>query len=316
MTTTPGRISVIMPCFNTAKYLREAVDSVLGQTYTDVELVVVDDGSTDSSLEVLEEYRDRVIVLQQANKGPYPARNLGISRASGEFIAFLDSDDYWDPHCLAMLHQGLTEYNADLAYCGWQNVGEFARNASPFVPPKYEDGDMADEFLRSCPWPIHAALTRRSVIDAVGGFSERCFSAMDYDLWIRVFGHTSRIVRVPEVLAFYRWHGKQISSNAWRQSMDAYRVRLDFADRHPDHVKHIPSARLWELTHGSVLKAAYRAYWSRDLFTAQKLLRQAFYRRIFHIKDLRYILPSLLPLGLFRWLVSIQDKQSGTGAET
>ncbi len=316
MTTTAGRISVIMPCFNAEKYLREAMDSVLVQTYPDVELIVVDDGSTDGSMDVLKQYEDRILVLQQANKGPFPARNLGIQQASGEFIAFLDSDDYWDPRCLEKLHHALTQADADLSYSGWQNFGQFARNTQPFVPPKYEDGDMADEFLRSCPWPIHAALTRREVINAVGGFSERCYSAMDYDLWIRIYGHTSHIVRVPEVLAFYRWHGKQISTNAWRQTMNAYRVRLDFAAQHPQHTAHIAAPRLWELTHGSVLQDAYRAYWSRDLYTAHKLLRQAFSRRIFHAKDLRYILPSLLPLSVFRTLVQLMDKRSSAGAES
>ncbi len=162
---------------------------------------------------------------------------------------------------------------------------------------------MVAEFLRSCPWPIHAALIRRQVIDAVDGFSERCFSAMDYDIWIRILAHTKKMILVPEVMAFYRWHGRQISTNKWKQVMNALRVRKDFATHHPEQVAHLAPEKLWELTDGFLLRMAYRAYWDRDLTTAQKLLRRAFIQGIWKPKDLKYMLPSLLPAPLFRLLV-------------
>ena len=302
-----GRISVIMPCYNAGKYVNEAVDSVLNQTYPDVELIVVDDGSSDDSVEILQslaqKYEGRMTLLFQDHKGPYPARNLGLGHARGDLIAFLDADDYWRSDCLEQLHAALSLNKADLAYCGWQNFGNAAANTEPFIPPKYEDGDMVAEFLRSCPWPIHAALIRRQVIDAVDGFSERCFSAMDYDIWIRILAHTKKMILVPEVMAFYRWHGRQISTNKWKQVMNALRVRKDFATHHPEQVAHLAPEKLWELTDGFLLRMAYRAYWDRDLTTAQKLLRRAFIQGIWKPKDLKYMLPSLLPAPLFRLLV-------------
>lgn len=305
-------ISVIMPCYNVARFVSESVASVFGQTYPEVELIVIDDGSDDNTVEILRSLVDkhpgRMKLLSQDHQGPYPARNLGLRNAKGELIAFLDADDLWKEECVESLYIGLMEQNADLAYCGWQNLGVTTHSTKPFIPPKYEEGNMSEEFLRSCPWPIHAALTRRTVIDAVGGFSERYFSSMDYDLWLRILGHTLNMVRVPEVLALYRWHGNQISTDQYRQVMDAWQVRRDFVVDNPQRVAHLSTERLHALTDRFVLQMAYRAYWSRDVLTAQKLLRKAFRHRLWSLKDLKYVLPSLLPKPVFQYLVSTADR--------
>jgi len=306
-------ISVIMPCYNAAPFVAEAVNCVLGQSYGNAELIVVDDGSTDGSREILREwgqkYPDRMQVFSQDRRGPFPARNLGLRHAKGEFVAFLDADDYWAPNCLEKLHAELVAQGADLAYCGWQNVGEGGPGSEPFIPPEYEKEDAAKSFLKSCPWPIHAALTRRSVIDVVSGFSLRRFSAMDYDLWLRILGHTRALVRVPEVLAFYRWHGQgQISSRKWQQVMDAMEARRNFVKQHADLVAHLSRSELTELTQGQLRKEAYRAYWRRDLHNAQKLFRAALMSGAWRFADLRYLIPALLPGAVFRKLVQIADR--------
>src|SRR5215471_16919398 len=104
-------ISVVMPCYNGARYLAAAAGSALGQTYGNVELVLIDDGSTDAShgiqAELERAYGERVILLRTSHAGPYPARNAGLRRARGELIAFLDSDDWWEPTALATLHAAL-----------------------------------------------------------------------------------------------------------------------------------------------------------------------------------------------------------------
>jgi len=108
-----------MPCFNAAPYVNEAVSSVLGQTYGNVELVVVDDGSTDGSDTILirlaEAHPGRIRLLHSNRLGPYPARNLALRQTHGEFIAFLDADDWWLPETLEKLHAALVEDDADLA---------------------------------------------------------------------------------------------------------------------------------------------------------------------------------------------------------
>jgi glycosyltransferase involved in cell wall biosynthesis len=311
-------ISVIMACYNAASYVEEAVTSVLRQSYPHTEVIVVDDGSRDTSPDIVKRlmaaHPDRVRLKHLKHSGPYPARNLGLKHARGDYIAFLDADDWWREDCLEKLLLTLQENEADLAYCGWQNVGEHTLSPEPHIPPAYEREDPAAAFLKGCPWPIHAALIRRSVLNAVEGFSERHFSSMDYDLWLRILGHTSNIVRVPEVLAYYRWHGDgQISASKWKQVLDAVQVRRDFVTHYPDMVKHLSSETLYQLVDGQLLSEAYRTYWSRDLVNAQKLFRAAFARRAWRAKDLKYLLPALLPSRLFQGIVGLASTSRGTG---
>lgn len=305
-------ISVIMPCHNAAPYVREAVGSVLGQTYRNVELIVIDDGSTDGSEPILAglaaQHAGRLHLLHSPRLGPYPARNAGLRQAKGALIAFLDADDWWAPDALEKLHAGLVKTGADIAYCGWQNVGDKIQ-ALPYVPPAYEEGDVVEQFLRSCPWPIHAALVRRPLVDRLRGFSERRYASMDYDFWLRALGAGARIARVAEVLAFYRWHDLgQVSAVKWRQVLDALEAQKHFIRTHPDRVRHLPARILRDLTEGAVLRQAYRAFWKRDLVSAQKLFRHAAAALSFHAKDTPYVASALLPSPLFAGLVKLADR--------
>jgi glycosyltransferase involved in cell wall biosynthesis len=304
-------ISVVMPCFNAAPYLAEAVESALGQTYGNVELVLVDDGSTDGSAELAaqlaEAQPNRIRLLYSPHMGPYPARNQALRIIQGKFVAFLDADDWWDTSTLEKLHAALTEANADIAYCGWQNVGEGVIS-EPFVPPEYELEDPVAHFVRTCPWPIHGALIRRQLVQRLGGFSERRFSAMDYDFWLRALALTRKIKRVPEVLAFYRWHGQgQVSAVKWRQVFDALSAQQAFIKANPVLVAHLPQQHLRELTEGQVIRQAYRAFWKRDLVTAQKLFRHAAVSGAFKLSDVRHILSSMLPMPTYLKLVQYLD---------
>jgi glycosyltransferase involved in cell wall biosynthesis len=306
-------VSVVMPCFNAGPYVAQAVGSVLGQSLEGVELIVVDDGSTDQSPAVLAElaaaHPDRMRVLHTERVGPYPARNLGLQQVRGEFVAFLDADDWWLPRTLERLHTTLVANGADLSYCGWQNVGE-GIESKPHVPPAYEADDPVAHFVRSCPWPIHAALLRRDLVDRLGGFSERRFASMDYDFWLRALGLTRRIVRVPEVLAFYRWHNAgQISSVKWRQVLDALDAQQHFVRQHPELVAHLPPSQLKDLTEGQVLRRAYQAFWKRDLVSAQKLFRHAAVSGAYGLRDLRHVATALLPLPLYRSLTQLADRE-------
>ena len=305
-------ISVVMPCYNAAPYLTQAVESALQQSYGNVELILVDDGSTDASPRVAAtlaaQYSGRVTLLHTPRLGPYPARNLGLQKARGEFIAFLDADDWWEPTALEKLHAALIGARADIAYCGWQNVGN-AVTAEPFVPPPYEQADAIEAFLRTTPWPIHAALVKKAIVDQLGGFSVARFSSMDYDFWLRALALTRRIVRVPEVLAYYRWHGpNQVSAVKSRQVLDALAVQQDFVRTNPQLVAHLSATRLRDLTEGQVLKQAYRALWKRDVVSAHKLFRHVALARSFGIKELRHVASALLPLPAYRWLVGLADR--------
>jgi len=312
MTEPKPLISVIMPCFNAAPYIEEAVESVMGQTHGNVELIVFDDGSNDGSDTILKQlaqiHGGRLQLFHSGRVGPYPARNQALQHAHGDYIAFLDADDWWLPETLEKLYDAIARHEADLAYCGWQNVGEGIQSA-PYTPPAYEEEDAVAHFVRSCPWPIHAALMKRSVVDTLHGFSERRFSSMDYDFWLRTLAVTRSIVRVPEVLAFYRWHDSgQISAVKWRQVLDALEAQQTFIRHNPGLVAHLSGEKLKELTEGQVLRQAYRAFWKRDLVSARKLFRHAGLKGHFHFQDLRHIASAFLPLPLYRGLIRLTER--------
>jgi glycosyltransferase involved in cell wall biosynthesis len=310
-----GMISVIMPCFNAEPFLRQAVESALGQSYGNLELIVVDDGSTDSSREILRSYGDRVQVIQQQRRGPYPARNRGVAASRGEYVAFLDADDYWTRECLAELQNALQGTNAALTYCGWQNVGLAGSRGEPFIPPDYDAGDKLEMFLRSAaPWPIHAALLRKSVWEEVGGFDEDLGTCMDYDLWLRV-AVSRPIRRVERVMAFYRHHDQgQITSLQWRQARNAWLVKRKFVREHPAAVQGLGRDRLKELVDGGLLRRGFDAYWRRDLVSARRIFRMALRIGGWQTKDLKYLLPALLPERMYLALVARADGGAKRGA--
>ncbi len=309
-------ISVIMPCYNAETYLTNTISSVFGQSYQNIELIIVDDGSTDKSPEILTELNQQypeLTVFYQKNKGPYPARNFALQHAKGDLITFLDADDYWVLNCLEKLYNGMIQSNADLSYCGWQNIVENGENGPLYVPPAYEKGDLFSSFLKGCPWPIHAALIRKEIVDKINGFSTRCFSAMDYDFWIRISAVTQNITLVPEVLAFYRWHDHgQISSVKWKQILNARIVRHDFIVNNPSLVSHIPEQELNKLLNGQATQQAYEAFWKRDMDSAQHLFRAMLRYGYWHRKDLKYIILSLLPAKMFKTIMIFLDKQQSS----
>lgn len=308
----PPLVSVIMPCCNAASFVAEAITSVMDQTYGNVELVVVDDGSVDGSRDVVgrlkAEHDWRITLLHADRIGPYPARNLGLTRARGSYVAFLDADDWWVPDCLQKLERTLDGYDAEIVYCGWQNVGHGITSA-PYVPPAYEEDDPVAQFLRTCPWPIHAALLRRELVNRLGGFSTRRYSSMDYDFWLRALALTRHMKRVPEVLAYYRWHDQgQVSAVKWRQVFDALDAQREFIANNPGLVAHFSPSQLKDLTEGQVLRQAYRAFWKRDLVSAQKLFRHAAASGSYRIGDIRHIVSALLPMALYRSLTRLSDR--------
>jgi hypothetical protein len=132
---------------------------------------------------------------------------------------------------------------------------------------------------------------------------------MDYDFWIRLSALTQQIVRVPEVLAFYRWHHHgQISSVKWRQVFDAWQVRKNFCSEYPELISHLSNEKIYNLINSPVSKQAYDAFWKRDLVSAQNLFRLMFKFKIWQVKDLKYIVSSLLPYILFKRLCDSLDQ--------
>jgi len=309
-------ISVIMPAHNEEERIAAAVESVFSQSFEAVELIVVDDASSDGTVDVLRRLQQShpalTVVVQPDNQGPGPARNAGLARARGEFIAFLDADDSWHPECLATLHDTLRRHpEAALTYCGWQNIGLSGPRSKPFVPPDYETPDKVETLLRGCRWPIHGALTRKRAIDDVGGFDEQWSSSMDYDLWLRV-GATHRIVLTPQVLAYYHHHGgEQITKNRLRVALNHIRIQENFLRNNPQVARALGRARVRDVLASELSKRAYVSFWGRDLPTAHALFRRMLASGRFRPSDLKYAMPALLPYPVFRSLVARADRGAG-----
>lgn len=219
-------VSVIMPAYNTARYIGEAIDSVLSQDYGAVELIVIDDGSTDGTLDVVRSYGDRLTLLTQKNQGSAVARNAGLAAASGEYIAFLDSDDVWLPGKLTRQVRHLQENpEIGLVYARWRvwkpsnddhyppaeeairALGIPAGEGEPTGIVADRSGWLYNRLLFSSLLHTITVLVRRTLIDAIGPFDAELKRGQDYDYWIRA-SRLTEIHQLDRVLALYRVHGE------------------------------------------------------------------------------------------------------------
>lgn len=296
-------VSVVMPCRNGEAYLAAAVDSVLAQTLASVELIVVDDGSTDATPAILAGYGARIRVLRQEGRGVSAARNAGVAAARGEFLAFLDADDWWDSRFLETLLAGLADPRTALAYCGWQHVGQV--EGQPFVPPDYEGPDKLHHLLRFASlWPIHAVLIRRSLMPPGPPFNPAYAACEDYDLWLRIAAFHP-VARVPQVLAYYRRHGTGNStSDQARVARHNLLVKQRFLAEFPVLARRIPRAQRRRYLAGGVVDRGWRCLRQGDADNAHGIFRHALRAGLAGPRDLKAALPALLPLGLFRRLVA------------
>ncbi len=180
------KVSVIIPTYNRSEMLKQAIDSVLSQSYDDFELIVVDDGSTDNTPEALAACKDKIICYRQENKGVSAARNRGIGMASGELIAFLDSDDLWLPGKLASQVEFFTS-RPDALICQTQETWiRNGRRVNPKNRHQKESGMIYERSLALCLVSPSAVMMKKQLLDMTGGFDENLPACEDYDLWLRI----------------------------------------------------------------------------------------------------------------------------------
>lgn len=204
-------VSAIIPTYNYSQFIAEAIDSVLSQTFTNVEIIIVDDGSTDNTRDILAHYGTKIKCIFQQNKGVSAARNTGVKNSSGDLIAFLDADDIWLPEKIEkQVERFINDSEIGFVHCG---IEEFDINGN--VIEKYLNGAsgwVADELLLLRPvivGPGSTLLLKREVFNAIDGFDERPIlrASEDWEFCYRI----AKICKgsfVPEVLARYRNHGE------------------------------------------------------------------------------------------------------------
>lgn len=278
--------SVIVPTYNRANLLSRAIRSVLNQVFTDFELIIADDASTDGTRKVVASFNDDriVYICRDKNGGNACAKNNGILRAIGEYIAFLDDDDEYLPNFLAKMYGALdaAPETAGFAWCGVYNVEDTPvgekRLGEELWQPRYDNREHAYlSFLRSRRISAHNGLTvRRSCFDAVGLFDENLRKAVDTDFLIRLIRDFDFIV-VPEVLVKYHNHiGARVRTNPiW--GAEAYNRILQ---KHLDTL--LKHADLWVALH---YKAGWQYYHAGNRRQGRKFMWQAIRKSPLDVKS-------------------------------
>jgi glycosyltransferase involved in cell wall biosynthesis len=199
-------ISCIVPAFNAERYLGEALDSILAQTWRPIEVIVVDDGSTDGTAQVAERYGERIRYIRQANGGPAAARNRGLDAATGAFIAFLDADDLWHEDKLTR-QMARFEARPELELC-LSHLRHFWIQEMKQEEKSWHD----DRFFGDVPaYVVQGMLARRELFDLVGQFDTTLRLGDDTDWFLRVDERGTVSERLPDVLIFRRMHQTNIS---------------------------------------------------------------------------------------------------------
>jgi teichuronic acid biosynthesis glycosyltransferase TuaG len=209
-------ISIIMPAYNSEYFIAEAIESVQAQTYKHWELIIVDDGSTDRTSEIVKTYcqkDERIQYYYQNNSKQAVARNYGIEKSKGNILAFLDSDDLWLPDKLEMslINFDVSEYDllfTDAYYTSDTHIKIQAKTYSKMGVNSgvYAGIDALKQFVENNRIPMLTVLVKKQKVAEIGGFDSNCVPAEDYDLWIRLLKTGARFIAIDGVLSIYRSH--------------------------------------------------------------------------------------------------------------
>lgn len=249
MTREKGLVSVVTATYNMAGYIAETLDSILGQNYPHLESIVIDDGSTDNTMDILEPYvaAGRVRVVRQENSGQTVAKNRGIAESRGEFIAFCDADDTWR-HDKLTKQVAAFDQNPDIAVV-FSDVNFIDANGEscPLPTLKRYGGRITAELLVDNFIPFPTSIARATVLEEKHGFDEKLSMSIDYDLWLRI-SVDYPMHYIPEPLANYRiWEG-QMSKRTGERLDNFFRLLERFLEEHPDCVTQAEKDRAWAHT--------------------------------------------------------------------
>ncbi|MBD2071195.1 glycosyltransferase [Leptolyngbya sp. FACHB-671] len=259
LTQKTPRVSVIIPAYNCAEYIAETIESVLNQTYSDYEIIVVDDGSTDATREVAKAYGDRLQYVYQQNQGAAAARNRGMRLARGELIAFLDGDDLFSPDKLAVQ---VAYFDANpsvgMVKTGWQIIDQQGKFVSTVEPWHYAPKlDLATLVLYKVSRPS-ALMVHRDWCERTNGFNTDFAIGEDLDWMLRLALMGCEIVWVRQTHACYRQHSDSLMSSGSRLRADMENVMDQFFDRAdvPDSIRQLKAQERYQ----SLVWIAWRMY--------------------------------------------------------
>ena len=231
-------VTVVIPAYNRVNYIEQTIGSVLDQTYPQIQLIVIDDGSTDGTYEKIQAYGDRLQLLTHPghlNRGQSASINLGLRQASGKYIAILDSDDYWAPEKLDIQVDFLEKHpDIGLVYTNGYAVNAEGEILYAIYDNNHKEYNDTDAVLLDCYILLpQNSLVRKSVYDKAGFFEESYRSAQDHDMLIRI-AEITKFAYLQDFLFFYRRHPGSISSTQQALRWETgFRILEKAGQRHP-----------------------------------------------------------------------------------
>lgn len=211
-------VSILIPTYNRISLLRAALDSIHRQTFSDYEVIVVDDGSTEPVADAVQDHPTRPTILRQQRQGPAAARNRGLKEARADIIAFLDSDDLWHPEKLARSVAALSnDAGTRLCYGPMSPIDEHGRPVPGRTKPCH-GGRITEQLFCSSFVHVPTVVCRKELLERAGGFDESLPVCEDYDLWLRLSMHES-FGLLPEPLAWRRLHDDRLSKQCMSRNL-------------------------------------------------------------------------------------------------
>ncbi len=250
---TQHTVSVVMPVYNGEKYVEDALCSVLRQTISPTEIIVIDDGSTDRTLEILAAFEGLIRVIRQENKGHASARNAAAQIATGTWLAMIDADDLWEPTKLQKQLELVDRFrDGDVFYTATANFEDSARvDDVTFGDRECPAGCVFEDLLLENFITHSSILMRRSDLLCVGGYDENLKTTCDWDLWLRMAASGCRFHGIKETLTRYRWRATSNSKNHQRTGTDRLMVltkalETAFAENISPRLRKIAIANVWK----------------------------------------------------------------------
>lgn len=246
MNSQKALVSIIIPTYNNADLIEVAVQSALNQTYRNIEVIVIDDGSKDNTQEILKKYKD-IIVIQQENQGVAAARNAGIKNAKGKYIAILDADDKWMENRLELMIPLLEESNYDLLISNYFYVDEMRRilSQTPAISEEFEPPEAEYQYSKLL-WEATSfamMVAKLETIKSVGGYDETLRGeAEDYDLWLRLLRDGATYNYIGEPLVEYMIRSGSLSKSYSKKRKQALK-KIFF--KHKDRIGYLKAFILY-----------------------------------------------------------------------
>lgn len=214
--------SVVISLYNKQDYIKSTTESVLHQDFKDFELIIINDGSTDNSLKIINSFNDsRIRIITTQNKGASSSRNTGIDAAKGNYIALLDGDDLWDNAYLSYMHQAITKHtDLKVFACAIAQKYEYKEVPVPYSFKQSTLFEVRDYFKSSLKYTIltsSSIVFKKDVVNKIQGFDDSIVSGQDTDMWIRIGLHFN-IVFINKILAFYRYVPSSLSNTTFEAS--------------------------------------------------------------------------------------------------